>query len=476
MKRGRVTQRMISQTLEWKTRRVSAAIVILTLLGFCSHAKALPRNHCSVKSEDYFGWKAEKVSNSWIELTIVPQLGGRLMQVTFGGHNFLFVNEQLKGKYFPPDEENHHWYNYGGDKIWPMPEGSKDEEHWPGAGGSLLDDAPYAFEGISHNAVCTVRLTGPTDPFTGLQYTRDISIGEESPVISFHSVMKNKSGYPRSWSQQSVSQYDTAASDDATKINPGIWGLTLANPSSEYLNRFHVRTGMTSESAYVVEGGLFKVHPLNSGGEVWIDSLGGWLAVTDSTSHYTMVERIRYQPRANYPDKATMIFFTTGQRNRQNNNPTMPLPPPIHYMEAEVNSPIVELAPEETYAMDTVWYPTRNTSELKSATYAGTIEIPLEAKKNQSELSLTGEFGVFYPGTLVAHFYGQGGEPLSTTKVTDLNPLEPLKLASVVNAPEQTRRVSLHVVDLQNIDRGSLGEAFVISDSTNGSASASPSK
>jgi hypothetical protein len=297
-----------------------------------------------------------------------------------------------------------------------------------------------------------------------LQYIRDISIGEDSPVISFHSVMKNGSGYPRRWSQQSVSQYNTAASDDPTKLNPAIWGFTLANPSSSYLNGFHIRTGTGGESAYMIEGGVFKVHPLNSGGEVWIDSPGGWIAVADGTSHYTMVERIRFQPGANYPDRATIIFFTTGQRNRPNNNATpAPPTPPIHYMEAEVNSPIVELAPGESYAMDTEWLPSRGGDDLKAVTYAGVVNTALEAKTSQNGVDVSGRFGVFYPGTLIARFYDKSGQTIGSERVSDLNPLELLDLKSTVKSPEGTARVSLHVVDRQGIDRGSLGESFLVS-------------
>jgi hypothetical protein len=32
---------------------------------------------------------------------VVPQNGGRLMQVTFAGHPFLFVNPKFTGKYLP---------------------------------------------------------------------------------------------------------------------------------------------------------------------------------------------------------------------------------------------------------------------------------------------------------------------------------------------------------------------------------------
>ena len=32
------------------------------------------------------------ISNRWVQLTVVPQNGGRLMQVVFAGHSYLFVN------------------------------------------------------------------------------------------------------------------------------------------------------------------------------------------------------------------------------------------------------------------------------------------------------------------------------------------------------------------------------------------------
>jgi hypothetical protein len=32
---------------------------------------------------------------------VVPRIGGRLMQVTFGGHDYLFVNDELKGRDLP---------------------------------------------------------------------------------------------------------------------------------------------------------------------------------------------------------------------------------------------------------------------------------------------------------------------------------------------------------------------------------------
>src|SRR5689334_8781630 len=103
---------------------------------------------CQVRAVDFHGWKAHEIANAWVRLTIVPQLGGRLMQVTFGDHDFLFVNDQLKGQAFTPEQSlaQRKWFNYGGDKIWPMPEGEQDEQHWASAVGAVLDSGPFGFE------------------------------------------------------------------------------------------------------------------------------------------------------------------------------------------------------------------------------------------------------------------------------------------------------------------------------------------
>ena len=55
---------------------------------------------CDVHPVVFEGWQAQQVANDWVQLTFVPQLGGRLMQVTFNGHAYLFVNPVYKGKVY----------------------------------------------------------------------------------------------------------------------------------------------------------------------------------------------------------------------------------------------------------------------------------------------------------------------------------------------------------------------------------------
>src|ERR1700722_2570898 len=212
---------------------------IVTLLALVSSVGLMPplagadspaavRGVCKVEPTLFEGWKAEKITNEWVELIIVPQLGGRLMQVTFGGHPYLFVNRELAGRYFPPPEgaAKGKWFNYGGDKIWPMPEGSQDDQHWPGPISDALDDGDYAFRILSQDSNCAVRIEGPSEPKTGLQYTRDIRIDSDSPQVSFHAVMKNISTHDIRWSMQSVTQYDTADPQNPQDFNRDFWAFT----------------------------------------------------------------------------------------------------------------------------------------------------------------------------------------------------------------------------------------------------------
>jgi hypothetical protein len=423
---------------------------------------------CRVVSTTYDGWKTVEMSNPWVRLEIVPQLGGRLMQVAFGGHDFLFVNQQLKGQTFSVEDSasQNRWFNYGGDKIWPMPEGNQDEQHWPGAVGEPLDSGAFTAQTISQGATCTVRLTGPVDAFIGQQYIRDISIGADSPDIRFHAVMKNVSGYPQEWSEQSVSQYNTANPQNAAEPNPDLWAFTPQNPQSAFLNGYHVRSGMANTQGYSLRNGLFTLHYLRAGGEVWVDSPGDWLAVVDGATRYTMVERFHVQRGAEYPGKTTAIFYTTGvQTGGRRGAPPPPPPDPsrpqIFYMEAELNSPLVKLAPGESYAMDTEWYPTRMGSEFKTATYAGVVGQPLAASATPQGLSLAGEFGVFFAGRLVARFYSQRGMALGTTPLVEVTPAQLVQLQQTVQPPAETGRVSIHLVDRQGVDRGPLGETVV---------------
>jgi hypothetical protein len=420
---------------------------------------------CRIEVADYKGWHAQQLSNRWVQLLVLPQNGGRLIQVIFAGHAYLFVNPKYEGKSLPPSQNR--WYNYGGDKLWLLPEGNGDEQHWVG-NSDVLDDGPYSFRKISEGEHCEVELTGPADPRTGIQFERTLRLDADSPQIRFHATMKNTTGHTVEWSMQSVSQYDTADPGSPSRMNHDFHALAAANPVSGYLNRYHVRFGPAENPAVsVTEDGLFRVHYIHLAAELWLDSTAGWLAVVDGHGKYGMAERFQYEESRTYPGKASIIFWTNGPQVKLNADGEASLSSGggdgvPYYLEAEINSPLCRLRPGETCSLETEWFPTRAESEFHGVTDAGIVVHPLRAALGENgRVMLSGAFGVFFAGHLVAHFYNEHGAGLESAPVADVDPSQLVSLETGVASPEKPARISLHLEDWNGLDRGSLGEVPV---------------
>jgi hypothetical protein len=445
---------------------IGLALAVGSAWAQSTPAKSL---ECHVEAADYKGWHAQQISNKWVQLVVVPQNGGRLMQVTFSGHAYLFNNPKLAGKYLPPS--NSQWFNYGGDKMWLLPEGNDDEQHWPG-NSDLLDDGPFTFRKVSEVQRCEVELTSPADPLTGVQFIRTIRLDGDSPRIAFHTTMKNVTGHTLEWSMQSVSQYDTTVSQlqsqgGAAQINKDFRTFTPANPSSSYLNRYHVRFGPAENpAASVRDDGLFTVHYAHLAAELWIDSKDGWLAVVDGGSQYAMVERFQYDETRPYPGKASVIFWTNGPELRLNDDgvASVSADPDAspYYLEAELNSPMCRLRAGESCTFETEWFPTRSGSEFHGVSDAGIVIRPLRATNLENgKVSLSGSFGVFFSGHLLARFYDEHGRALGTMPIKDVTPTDVVSLESEITPPSKPGRISLHLVDESGVDRGALQEVPV---------------
>jgi len=442
------------------------AVIIFSSPSLAQQSASRHPSQCTIRSVEFEGWHGEEVANDWVRLTFVPQLGGRLMQVAFNGHNYLFVNPVYKGKYISPSEADGRWINYGGDKIWPLPEGNDDEQHWNGVS-TALDDGMYTFTILSQSPRCAVRLEGPPDKPTGLQYTREISIGNDSPEILFHAITKNISGHSLAWSVQSVSQYDLSDPNDPKRYNHDFWAFAALNPGSAYLNGYHVYDGFATDPSFKPSGGLFRLNWKYLENEVWLDSTAGWVALVDGASHYAMVEKTKYFEAANYPGKATVIFYKNGPSVRMNadgmpyltSTSTEETP---YYMEAELNSPMATLAPGQTYVMDSQWLPTRAGHDaMTTVTDASLVVRPLTAARTAGKIELSGSFGVFFPGELRAFLYDAEGMEKNEVSLQAVRPQDAIEIHQTITANTDIARVSLHLIDSNGLDRGALGEVLI---------------
>ena len=127
-------------------------------------------------------------------------------------------------------------------------------------------------------------------------------------------------------------------------------------------------------------------------------------------------------------------------------------------MEAELNSPMVTMRPGESYAFDTEWFPTRATSAFTSVNAAGLVSSPVTLTKTSGGVSLTGTFGVFFPGQVQAYFLDANGTDIGQKHIANADPAELLQVNAQLELPARTATISLHLIDSSGIDRGILAE------------------
>ena len=74
----------------------------------------------------------KELKRDGLNVKVVSELGGRIMELSLDGFNFLFVNPVLEGvKNDQPEKSwNGIWKNFGGEKIWPAPQGWDSDRQW----------------------------------------------------------------------------------------------------------------------------------------------------------------------------------------------------------------------------------------------------------------------------------------------------------------------------------------------------------
>jgi hypothetical protein len=238
------------------------------------------------------GWHCWRLSNGLVDVTVAPQLGGRIIQIALGGHGFLWVNPDLQGRAPPPTRlgPKGEWLNWGGEKIWPAPQGWGKGDQWPGPPDPVLDGGPYAFEVLRQDAEeVAVRLTSEKDARSGIQFSRVIRLRRGSAAVSVEATMANICDRPRRWSIWAIAQMDGRRPGGGW--SPDLWAYCPANPASRFPGGYKVLFGPADNPSWrpVPAVGLVAVQFQYRVGKIGLDSPGGWVAAVDRSSGGALV-------------------------------------------------------------------------------------------------------------------------------------------------------------------------------------------
>ncbi|MFZ0963262.1 MAG: DUF4380 domain-containing protein [Terriglobia bacterium] len=434
-------------------------------------AATVPEYSAKLEQTQYRKWNVYKLSNGLVSLFVAPEIGGRAIQLCLGDHEYFYVNKALEGKVLPESENNLKagWANYGGDKVWPGPEGWMSDGEWVSIPYYILDGAPYKAEVVASTpAEAAVRVTSPEDPRTGVQFIRTFHVYAGTTRIKVDQVMRNISRREIRWGIWHVTQNDAADAGDPSKPNPDMYMYIPLNPHSKYPEGYYKPYGDARHPSYevVADGRMLKVHYLYWVCKAAADSSAGWYAVVNGQKNIGLVENFKFFPEQDYPDGASVETWNDGPGtiSRGPFDQVLADDPEKtpYFLESEGMSPYARIEPGEEYSYPINWSPTRVPNPiLTEPTSGGVASEPLTGELHGTTITLKGTFGVFAPGTLQADFLSVMGEELGSVKLQAVDPREVVRLDKTVACPANAFRVSLTARDRDGENRGVLGNLIL---------------
>jgi hypothetical protein len=410
-----------------------------------------------VRSVDYRGWQAHLLENDLVQLYVVPDIGGRIIQYTLGSKEFFWVNPVLAGRTSPetgldPDGE---WMNYGGDKLWPAPQGWENDQQWPGPPDAVLDGQPYRADIDADSAM--IRLTSRDDPRSGIRFSRCIRLDPHSTRVSIEARMTNIDNKPRRWGIWAHTQLDAGLSSDKG------WNALLRawcpiNPRSHFPGGYEVIFGEQDNPSFEVDAarGLLKVHYQYQVGKIGLDSHAGWVATVDGCQGDVFVQRFHFRPDAAYPDGSSVEFWHNGRGriyayNRWMEMPDDPAENP-YVFESELLSPFARLQPGDSYTWSYEWCACRIGGDFPvvDCSDIGVVSEPLASLSQGDRTRVRGRFGVFLAGRLVLEARNAQAAVVATSLLElDVSPARPVVLDEPVTVPAAASSLVLVLFDTE---------------------------
>ena len=403
-------------------------------------------NSINLATDKIGEWFAVQVSNALISVSIVPEIGGRLLDFGLGGTQIFYSNPRLRGQAIPRSWEGESSRNYGGSKVWPAPQGWSNEQEWPGPPDRVLDCGAYDWRAELNRDQASVYLQSPHDEYTGLTMGRQIKIGSGTSSVEVLHTMQNTSHRPVCWSIWQVTQVNAYP------------GLEIFIPATG----FHQTFGDLPYPAvsYCAAQKQVRVKYQDQVAKLAVEASQGWFASLDHARGYALAETFRIAPGARYPDGAPSAFWISGRGTFTLHGDRVDmgaLPGGCDpHVETEIMSPLTQLAPGESFQFRTAWHAAAlDSDQIAAVSPAGIIGAPLAVRPG-SPACFTGSFGVFWVAKLRLMAYDRASRIVGTFDLGEVNPCQPVRLDRALDLPHQTARCSLILFDRNGEQLGVL--------------------
>lgn len=302
--------------------------VFLAITGFIWFKGVLSAGQVRIEKLNYRGWEESYVlTNGQVELIVVPKIG-RVMSCRFSdGENILWENPELFGKDLP-EESPEKWFNFGGDKVWPGPQGEFKKvtgRNWPPD--EFFDGRSCSVEIVKNG----LKLITPVSRYYGARLTREFVMDEESSLIHIKHRMEKINIPVVDMTIWSVTQIKT----------PEAVYVPL-NPKSKFPEGYQLFDNCAEKAENLDKAGLFLkvVRNPKYSFKVGLDTKDGYMAAV--YKNVLFMQHFKFEHNKEYPDSGCSVEVYSN-------------PDPLAYMEMEILSPLNRPIPGCSFSFDVLW-------------------------------------------------------------------------------------------------------------------------
>jgi len=368
-----------------------------------------------------WNWDVWMLQNQWITLTIVPAIGGRIMEYTLNGKSLIYSNPAWTGKISVPAADQD-WPNFGGYKVWPAP-----QEAWDWPPPPTLDHGAYHAE-VEHESdeEITLLLKSPVEQWgaPGLRLERRVRIRQADTRVFLKETLINESDESVSWSIWDITQQIMNHPDQDNYDN--FWAYFPVNKNSRYGNSGVRYTGESDAWKGEVAPGIFGVQGSPNGLKIFADAGQGWIGYADMEQQLVTTKTFPVYPGRSYPDDEARVAVYMNKGD-------------LPYVEIEVMGPVVHLAPgaETSFSID--WGIAHANAPMLEAMDRGVVSQRLTEKNGK----LTAQYGVFQKGSVCLVFRDMRGVMLKKTLPKSVSPLKPVLISQSAEMHPDVRLIEV---------------------------------
>lgn len=353
-------------------------------------------NSVSVSQDDYLDWEAVTLSNKFLKIIIIPEIGGRIIAFHLADYQFFWINKEHIGQGYTEDElKSGPWKNFGGFKTWLM-----SDKRYIG-GESLFDRGRFEVKNIHRTKdSISCKIIGSVISEDGIQLSKKITVFKDRADILLEQTIKNVGRKEITRSIWDVTQIKGSA-DESISCDGNMWAFMPLGIGDVfkggYKNLGKQKEQQKKQKYLNVVPSVMAIRYLNAESKFGTASNKGWIACADAVNGCVYAKKFSVETAGWYPDGGCNGEVYTGSKAAGS------------YFELEVLSPLITLSPGESYTFTEKWASAYCGPVVCDVKDWGIVGQKLNITNQRNDYNISARYGFFTEGKVILTVFDNKG-------------------------------------------------------------------